>query len=102
MHEGFVFLLFFHSCVLFGTVTILSKEVSVRYLQPMSLLTILIFAALLKTLIDRGGRHRLPPTYSGSNDLDVRATRWKDVKPTIDGVQAPTGPSADTEKLSAE
>jgi len=102
MHEGFVFLLFLHSCVLLGTVTILSKEVSVRYLQPMSLLTILIFAALLKTMIDRRGRHRLPSTYSGSNALDVRAARWKDVKPTIDGLQAPTSSSANTEKLNAE
>jgi hypothetical protein len=53
MHQGLVFLLFIHSSVLFGTVTILSKEASVRYLQPMSLITILIFAALVKAVIDR-------------------------------------------------
>lgn len=51
--EGYVSLLFLHSWILFGTVTILSKNVSVRYLQPMSLLTILIFAVLVKTVIDR-------------------------------------------------
>lgn len=96
MHEGFVFLLFLHSCVLFGTVTILSKEVSVRYLQPMSLLTILIFAALLKAMIDRRERLRFPSAYSRSNDLDVRAARWKSVKPPIGGLQAPISPSANT------
>jgi hypothetical protein len=51
--KGYVSLLFLHSWILFGTVTILSKNVSVRYLQPMSLLTILIFAALVKAVIDR-------------------------------------------------
>jgi len=51
--EGYVSLLFLHSWILFGTVTILSKNVSLRYLQPMSLLTILIFAVLVKTVIDR-------------------------------------------------
>ena len=51
--EGYVFLLFLHSWILFGTVTILAKDVSVRYLQPMSLLTILIFAVLIKAVIDR-------------------------------------------------
>jgi hypothetical protein len=51
--EGYVFLLCLHSWVLFATITILSKEASVRYLQPMSLLTILIFAALVKAVIDR-------------------------------------------------
>jgi len=51
--EGYVSLLFLHGWILFGTVTILSKTASVRYLQPMSLLTILIFAVLLKAVIDR-------------------------------------------------
>ncbi len=51
--EGYVSLLFFHSWILFGTVTILAKDVSVRYLQPMSLLTILIFAVLVKVVTDR-------------------------------------------------
>ena len=51
--EGYVFLLCLHSWILFGTITILSKDASVRYLQPMSLLTILIFAALVKAVIDR-------------------------------------------------
>ena len=54
--EGYVSLLFFHSCILFGTVTILSKVAGVRYLQPMSLLTILIFAALVKAVTDRHSR----------------------------------------------
>ena len=51
--EGYVLLLCLHSWILFATVTILSKEASVRYLQPMSLLTILIFAAMVKAWIDR-------------------------------------------------
>ena len=51
--EGYGSLLFLHSWILFGTVTILSKAASVRYLQPMSLLTILIFAALVRVVIDR-------------------------------------------------
>ena len=51
--KGYVFLLFFHSWILFGTVTILAKDVSARYLQPMSLLTILILAVLVKAVVDR-------------------------------------------------
>jgi len=51
--EGYGFLLFLHSWILFGTATFLSVTASVRYLQPMSLLTILIFAALVKAVIDR-------------------------------------------------
>ena len=51
--ERYVSLLFLHSWILFGTVTILSKNVSVRYLQPMSFLTMLIFAALVKAVMDR-------------------------------------------------
>ena len=51
--EGYVSLLLLHSWILFGTVTILSKVASVRYLQPLSLLTILIFAAFVKAVIDR-------------------------------------------------
>jgi hypothetical protein len=51
--EGYVFLLFLHSWVLFGTATLLSVTPNVRYLQPMSLLTILIFAGLAKVVTDR-------------------------------------------------
>ena len=50
--RGYVFLLLLHSSVLFGTVTLLTTVASVRYLQPMSLLTILIFAVLVKAVID--------------------------------------------------
>jgi hypothetical protein len=53
MTTRYVSLLLVHSWILFGTVTILSKVPSVRYLQPMSLLTILILAALIKAVIDR-------------------------------------------------
>jgi hypothetical protein len=62
--EGYVFLLCLHSWILFGTITLLSKDASVRYLQPMSLLTILIFAALVKAVIDR----RSQPTPIGIHD----------------------------------
>lgn len=54
--EGYVSLLFLHSSVLLASTTILSKTASVRYLQPMSLLTILIFAVLVKALVDRHSR----------------------------------------------
>jgi hypothetical protein len=54
--EGYVSLLFLHSWILFGTVTLLSVTASVRYLQPMSLLTVLIFAALAKAVTDRRSR----------------------------------------------
>jgi hypothetical protein len=53
LSEGYVFLLFLHSWILLGTATFLSMVPSVRYLQPMSLLTILIFAALVKAVTDR-------------------------------------------------
>lgn len=51
--EEYVSLLLLHSWILFGTVTLLSKVASVRYLQPMSLLTILIFATFVQSAIDR-------------------------------------------------
>jgi hypothetical protein len=50
--EGYASLLLLHSSILFGTVTILSKAPSVRYLQPMALLTILIFAAFVKAVTE--------------------------------------------------
>jgi hypothetical protein len=56
--EGYVFLLCLHSWILLGTITLLSKDASVRYLQPMSLLTILILAALVKAVIDRRSQPR--------------------------------------------
>jgi hypothetical protein len=59
--EGYVSLLFLHSWILLGTATLLSKAASVRYLQPMSLLTILIFAVLVKSLVDRQSRSRSAP-----------------------------------------
>jgi hypothetical protein len=84
--EGYVFLLCLHSWILFGTITILSKDASVRYLQPMSLLTILIFAALVKAVIDRrsqptsigihehphSGRRRSHPQPLGSSHIQER------------------------------
>jgi len=54
--EGYVFLLSLHSWILLGTTTFLSMTASARYLQPMSLLTILIFAALVKGVTDRRSR----------------------------------------------
>jgi hypothetical protein len=51
--EGYVLLLSLHSWILLGTITLLSMVPSLRYLEPMSLLTILIFAALVKGLTDR-------------------------------------------------
>ncbi|HZS18318.1 MAG TPA: hypothetical protein VFA51_10355 [Candidatus Udaeobacter sp.] len=51
--EGYVVLLCLNSWILLATITILSKEASVRYIQPMSLLTILIFAAVVKVWVDR-------------------------------------------------
>ena len=51
--KGYVLLVLLHSWLIFGTVTILSKAASVRYMQPMSLLTIVIFAILVKAVIDR-------------------------------------------------
>jgi hypothetical protein len=53
LFEGYGLLLFLHSWIFFGTATFLSVTASVRYLQPMSLLTILIFAALAKAVTDR-------------------------------------------------
>jgi hypothetical protein len=54
--EGYVFLLCLHSWILLGTITLLSMVPSAPYLQPMSLLTILIFAALVKGWTDRRRR----------------------------------------------
>jgi hypothetical protein len=51
--ERYHFLLFLHSWVFLATITLLSMGPSARYLQPMSLLTILIGAALVKSVADR-------------------------------------------------
>ena len=51
--EGYVVLLFFHSSIFLATNSLLAVTASVRYLQPMSFLTILIFALLGKQLFDR-------------------------------------------------
>jgi len=54
--QSYVFLLCVHSWILLTTITLLSVVPSARYLQPMSLLTILIFAALVKAFTDRRWR----------------------------------------------
>jgi hypothetical protein len=54
--KPYSFLLFIHSWLLLGTITLLATGPNTRYLQPMSLLTILIFAALVKSVIDRRSR----------------------------------------------
>ena len=59
--EGYVLLLFIHSWILLASISFLSMVPNARYLQPMSLLTILIFAVLLKGLIDRRRRSKIPP-----------------------------------------
>ena len=59
--EGYVSLLFLHSSILLASTTILSKTASVRYLQPMSLLTILILAVLVKEVVDRRPRPTSKP-----------------------------------------
>ncbi len=48
----YVFLLCFHAWILLGTVTFFAITTSVRYLQPMSLLTILTLALLTKASIE--------------------------------------------------
>lgn len=59
LSEGYAFLLFLHSWILLGTITLFTMVPTVRYLQPLSLLTILIFAALVRAVIDRrSSRHR--------------------------------------------
>lgn len=51
--EGYRFLLFLHSWTFLATISLLSIAPSARYLQPMSLLTMLIGAALVKSVADR-------------------------------------------------
>jgi hypothetical protein len=67
--EGYRLLLFLHSWILLATISLLAMGPSVRYLQPMSLLTILIGAALVKSVADRRFR-----SASGGPDLDCRRT----------------------------
>ncbi|HEX4652899.1 MAG TPA: hypothetical protein VH227_01495 [Candidatus Udaeobacter sp.] len=54
--KGYCFLLCLHSWILLGTITLFSMGPTARYLQPLSLLTILIFAVLVKSLTDRRSR----------------------------------------------
>jgi hypothetical protein len=60
--EGCVLLLFLHSWILLGTECFLHVHPSLRHIQPMSLLTILIFAVLVKRVADR----RLRPTSAAA------------------------------------
>jgi hypothetical protein len=53
LRDGNSFLLLLHSWILLGTITLMAMGPTARYLQPMSLLTILIFALLVKTVTAR-------------------------------------------------
>jgi hypothetical protein len=54
--KRYCFLLCLHSWILLGTITLFSMGPTARYLQPLSLLTIFIFAVLVKSLTDRRAR----------------------------------------------
>jgi hypothetical protein len=51
--EGYVLLLFLHSWILLGTECFFDVWPTLRHIQPVSLLTILIFAVLVKRVADR-------------------------------------------------
>jgi len=53
VRETYVLLLFLHGCILLGTDSVLAVTASVRYLQPLSFLTILILALLSAYLVQR-------------------------------------------------
>lgn len=53
VRETYVFLLFFHTCIFLATDSLLAVTASVRYLQPLSFLTILIFALIANYAIQR-------------------------------------------------
>lgn len=52
-HRGFVFLLFVHASILMLVVTALSPRASVRYLQPLSILTLLSIAICVDRVVRR-------------------------------------------------
>jgi hypothetical protein len=53
VRERYCFLLFLHSWILLGTITLLAMAPSARYLHPLSLLTLLILGVLVKVLTNR-------------------------------------------------
>jgi hypothetical protein len=53
LREAYVLLLFFHGCIFLGTDSLLAVTASVRYLQPLSFLTILVFAVLGSYTVQR-------------------------------------------------
>jgi hypothetical protein len=52
--RAFVFLLFIHASILMVVITVLSPQASVRYLQPVSMLTLLSIAICIDWLARRG------------------------------------------------
>jgi hypothetical protein len=55
-HRGFAFLLFTHASILMIVVTALSPQASIRYLQPVSLLTLLSIAICIERLARKAKR----------------------------------------------
>jgi hypothetical protein len=62
--RGYLVFLFLNQMVLFATTFTLSVQPVVRYLEPLSLITLLTFAAVVKSFIDR--KHELLSRQVGS------------------------------------
>jgi uncharacterized membrane protein len=53
VRETYVFVLFLHGCIFLATDSLLAVTASVRYLQPLSFLAILVFALFVNYFIQR-------------------------------------------------
>ena len=85
-HRAFAFLLFTHASILIVVVTALSPQASIRYVQPVSLLTLLSIALCVDPLATRKGRRPCsPPLNSASlkaTELKLRARKDSNLRPT--------------------
>jgi hypothetical protein len=66
-HRAFAFLLFTHASILMVVVTALSPQASIRYVQPISLLTLLGIALCIDWLATRKGRRRCSPPLGSAS-----------------------------------
>jgi hypothetical protein len=65
--RAFAFLLFIHASILMVVVTALSPQPCIRYLQPVSLLTLLSIAICVDCLARKQGRRRCNPLLDSAS-----------------------------------
>ena len=84
--RAFALLLFIHASILMVVVTALSPQPCIRYLQPVSLLTLLSIAICVDWIARRQGQRRCNPLSDSASlkqpILKLRARKDSNLRPT--------------------